>query len=238
VSTVHRLVSHQKPRGNSCQDGPFCENCGHIHKADQCLAKNVVCYGCNQKGHYQRRCPNAGNANTKQETSRSQVNPRTNSKQETPQSQGRENLHTLASQVAAVTRDDTLFIANTISSEKGKEWFESLSVEGIKFSFKLDSGASCNILPRASFQKLTSIISPSCELHLNPGPRVKNYGAGDGFLEVLGQQTWKVEHKQKIFELDFINVEKPGQPPILGPEFKSLKEVLFTFAPYYKNNKS
>ena len=101
VGTVHRLVSHQKPRGNSGQDGPFCEGCGRRHKADQCLAKNVVCYGCNQKGHYQRRCPNAGNANAKQETSRSQVNPRTNLKQETPQSQGRENLHTLESQAAA-----------------------------------------------------------------------------------------------------------------------------------------
>ena len=216
VGTVHRLVSHQKPRGNSGQDGPFCEGCGRRHKADQCLAKNVVCYGCNQKGHYQRRCPNAGNANAKQETSRSQVNPRTNLKQETPQSQGRENLHTLESQAAAVPRDDTFFIAHTISSEKGKEWFESLSVEGVKFGFKLDSGASCNILPRASFQKLTSIISPSRELHLNPGPRVKNYGAGDGFLKVLGQQTWKVEHKGKIFELDFIVVDEPGQPPILG----------------------
>ena len=214
VSTVHRLVSkEQKSRGGSSQD-QFCGGCGRRHKADQCLAKNVVCYGCSQKGHYQRRCPNAGNANAKQEMSRSQVNSKSHSKQETPQSQDRESLHTLESQAAA--SENTFFIAHTISSEKGKEWFESLSVEGVEVGFKLDSGASCNILPLESFRRLKSVISPSAELKLKPGPRVKNYGAGDGYLKVLGHQTWKVERKGNVFELDFIVVDEPGQPPILG----------------------
>jgi hypothetical protein len=93
TGTVHRLVN-QKPRGGPGQD-PFCENCGRRHKADQCLAKNVICYGCNQKGHYQRRCSNLENSNSKQETSRSQVNSKSHSKQESSGSQGkdRENLH-------------------------------------------------------------------------------------------------------------------------------------------------
>ena len=150
VNTVHRLVSRdQKPRGNSGQD-PFCESCGRRHKADQCLAKRVECYGCHQTGHYQRRCPNAGNANFKQEISRAQGQTRSNFKQETPRSQGKESLHTLEreSEAAAFPGDEPFFIAHTISSEKGKEWFESLSVEGVKFGFKLDSGASCNILPK------------------------------------------------------------------------------------------
>jgi hypothetical protein len=45
---------------------------------------------------------------------------------------------------------------------------------------------------------------------------VKNYGAGDGYLKVLGHQTLEVEHKGKLFDLDFIVVNEPGQPPILG----------------------
>ena len=104
---------------------------------------------------------------------------------------------------------DQFFIAQ-LSFEKGKEWFESLSLEGVSFAFKLDSGASCYVLPKQSFVHLPAGIQ------LKPGPRVRNYGEKGGYLEVMGVATLKVEHKNKSFLLDFVVVDEPGQPPILG----------------------
>ncbi len=51
---------------------------------------------------------------------------------------------------------------------------------------------------------------------LRPGPIVRNYGAQNGLLKVLGIYTTKIIHRGAKMGVDFVVVDEPGQPPILG----------------------
>ncbi|KAI9565072.1 putative uncharacterized protein K02A2.6-like [Daphnia sinensis] len=98
------------------------------------------------------------------------------------------------------------------------EWSETLSVDGISVTVKLDSGASCNVLPQEVFRRL-----PTRRQRLRPGPRVRRYGAKNGYLSVLGVHTAKVVVKGSVHIVDFVVVNEPGQPSILGlPSCQSL----------------
>ena len=55
---------------------------------------------------------------------------------------------------------------------------------------------------------------------------MRRYGANDGYLKVVGLQTWKVQRNGEQFVVDFVVVDKPGQPSILGlPSCRSLDLV-------------
>lgn len=77
--------------------------------------------------------------------------------------------------------------------------------------FKLDSGATCNVLPQESYIR---IRKPGTQL--SPGPRVRNYGARGGYLNVLGVFEGVVIRRKVAFAVKFVVVDEPGQPPILG----------------------
>lgn len=74
------------------------------------------------------------------------------------------------------------------SSDKEEEWFEEVTVHGEEISLKLDSGATCNVMPLEMYQRVTALD------RLNPGPRVRNYGASGGYLKVWvhSQDLWFV----------------------------------------------
>ena len=61
----------------------------------------------------------------------------------------------------------------TCSEEKEEEWYDDFSVDGrAVIHFKLDSGATCNVLP----YELYSRVCPNGR-NLEPGPRVRKYRA-------------------------------------------------------------
>jgi hypothetical protein len=108
--------------------------------------------------------------------------------------------------------DDDYFVNHMLrSSSGGTEWLQQLSLDGVNVNFKLDSGATCNILPREFFLRM-----PQRRQRLRPGPVVRNYGAQNGLLKVLGLYTAKIVHRGTTFIADFVVVDEPGQPPILG----------------------
>lgn len=97
------------------------------------------------------------------------------------------------------------------SSEEGEEWHEDLPVNGsVPVRFKLDSGATCNVLPLEAVR----LIHVSAKLI--PGPRVRNYGAKGGYLKVMGVFMGSVAHRGVSFPVKFVVVDEPGQLPILG----------------------
>lgn len=107
------------------------------------------------------------------------------------------------------------------SSEEGEEWHEDLPVNGsVPVRFKLDSGATCNVLPLEAVR----LIHVSAKLI--PGPRVRNYGAKGGYLKVMGVFMGSVAHRGVSFPVKFVVVDEPGQLPILGlPTCKELKLI-------------
>jgi len=93
-----------------------------------------------------------------------------------------------------------------------------LKLEGFDQPIKLDCGASCNVLPEAVFSRI-----PHQRRRLRPGPRVKGYKS---WLNVLGVQTCRLKHRGKTWIVDFIVVDEPGQPAVLGlPSCKELDLV-------------
>ena len=57
---------------------------------------------------------------------------------------------------------------------------------------------------------------PHQRRRLRPGPIVRSYGAKNGMLRVLGIQARQVTLKGFDTVIDFVVVDEPGQPPILG----------------------
>ncbi len=89
------------------------------------------------------------------------------------------------------------------------EWSEQLKVDDVSVKFKLDLGASCNVLPREVFQRFPT-------RRQFPGPRLRRYGAKHGYLTVLGLHTAKVVIRGDVHIVDFVVVDEPDQPSILG----------------------
>lgn len=85
-----------------------------------------------------------------------------------------------------------------------------MTVDGVVVRFKLDSGATCNVMPLEVYQRITALD------RLDPGPRVRNYGTRGGYLKVLGTFTGSVVHRGEQFTVKFVVVDEPGKPPILG----------------------
>jgi hypothetical protein len=84
--------------------------------------------------------------------------------------------------------EEDYYVSHALSSSSGgSEWRQQVTVDGVIIDFKLDSGATCNILPYESFIRL-----PKTRQRLRPGPIVRNYRAQDGLLRVLGLHTAKV----------------------------------------------
>ena len=252
-STVHRLHDSQpkgkqgmssssksRQPGGNMQQYVNCQDCGRRHQKDHCNAARVVCFACQQVGHFANRCPNgrsqqgashprkvapppAPQANTRQLTMR-------------PAQRGtfmQQQLHAVEEEGF----DDQLAGANgflgedyvthqlnelTCTEEKMDEWYEDMAVNGkATIRFKLDSGATCNVLP---YELYLSVCPNSA--HLEPGPRVRNYSANGGYLNVLGVYKGQVVRRGVAYVLRFVVVNEPGQPAILGlPACKLMKLI-------------
>lgn len=107
------------------------------------------------------------------------------------------------------------------SSDEEEEWYEVLDIDGsAKVRFKLDSGATCNVLPLESYRSIGQSVS------LCPGPRVRNYGARGGYLKVLGTCVGSVVCRGSTYSVKFVVVDEPGQSPILGlPTCRQMKLI-------------
>ena len=211
-TSTHQTLPSTQPHSDNQQGR--CSKCNRYHKKNQCRVGNVRCHGCGVLGHVVSCCPNQNNQHQRQ--------PQQPARQSPPVTTGR--VHALEEEhqwignteqggtAMALPRsvDDDYFVNHMLrSSSGGTEWYQQLSLDGVDISFKLDSGATCNILPREFFLSMP-------RQRLRPGPVVRNYGAQNGLLKVLGLHTAKIVHRGATVVVDFVVVDEPGQPPILG----------------------
>ena len=110
----------------------------------------------------------------------------------------------------------------TCTEEKMDEWYEDMAVDGrATIRFKLDSGTTCNVLPYELYLSVCPNGAP-----LEPGPRVRNYSANGGYLNVLGVYKGQVVRRRVDYVLRFVVVNEPGQSAILGlPACKLMKLI-------------
>jgi hypothetical protein len=87
--------------------------------------------------------------------------------------------------------EESYYVSHALTSSGSEsEWRQESTVDGVKVNFKLDSGATCSILPHESFAQL-----PKTRRCLRPGPIVRSYRSQDGLLRVLDctQPKWFTE---------------------------------------------
>ncbi|XP_045028011.1 uncharacterized protein LOC123471141 [Daphnia magna] len=191
-----------------------CNSCGRSHKKNQCRVTHVTCHTCGVVGHVSSCCGNF--SNPRQMPPRQATNPAASVHTVEEVEDGSQWIGNIQNGGTAMTLPRSVgedyYVSHEItSSSGGSEWYQQLSVDGVLVKFKLDSGATCNILPYESFERL-----PTNRRHLRPGPVVRSYRSKDGLLNVLGVHTAKVVHKGAVFVVDFVVVDEPGQPPLFG----------------------
>jgi hypothetical protein len=229
--SVHRLTenNHKKgsggaggqQRSSSTQGGSGqslvgCSGCGRRHAAGRCSASQIVCYTCGKVGHYAKRCPNGQHSRSE---SRHPANAPSTGFKEPPARRGTHmQLNSVEGEIGdgINTRSLEEYVLHELHHERrvapgDSEWSENLMVDGVTVKVKLDSGASCNVMPQEVFQRL-----PVTRRRLRPGPRLRRYGATNGYLSVLGVHTTKVVVNGTVYVVDFVVVYQPGQPTILG----------------------
>lgn len=215
----HRGPSTQGGTGQSFVE---CSGCGRRHVAGRCSAAHITCFACGKNGHYAKRCPNPQSRSE----SRFPANALSTGFKDQPARRGTHmQLNSVESEVGDGVGARSLedYVTHELRHEQysapgDSEWSENLSVDDVKVTVKLDSGASCNVMPQEVFRRL-----PVQRRRLRPGPRLRRYGAKNGYLTVLGVHTAKVVINGSVHVVDFVVVDEPGQPTILGlPSCKKL----------------
>lgn len=62
------------------------------------------------------------------------------------------------------------FVVNSLSERLDSQWNVELVINGYSITFKIDTGASCNLFSRSWFDKMNHSKS-----QLKPSPQVKTY---------------------------------------------------------------
>ena len=99
------------------------------------------------------------------------------------------------------------YVINSLSGQQQSQWSVDLLIAGYTVPFKVDTVASCNVIPLSCFDKFGHTKK------LLPGPRVRTYNGQS--LHVLGQQDVAVFFNSKRFQIRVI-VIKEDNAPILG----------------------
>lgn len=99
-----------------------CSNCDYVHERDQCPAYKVKCFRCDRVGHFMRCC-------------------RSNYVRE---------VYNATDEISDC--EELIIQGVEILSVDSKGWFESVAVNGVPVTFKLDSGADACVMSRDSFR--------------------------------------------------------------------------------------
>lgn len=101
----------------------FCHKCGNKHESRQCPAYGATCHKCGKNNHFSKVC----RANAEKISSYKKT----------------KTVNNIETEV------DSLYIGMVCSDKcKNESWNESVAIGDVSVTFKLDTGADANVLPR------------------------------------------------------------------------------------------
>uniref|UniRef100_A0A8D8LDG3 Uncharacterized protein n=1 Tax=Cacopsylla melanoneura TaxID=428564 RepID=A0A8D8LDG3_9HEMI len=171
-----------------------CKYCGLTHSKGKCPAYNKTCKYCNKPNHFEKVCMrkkyNEGSQNVIQAN----------------QSSSNQVVHNL-------TQDQNEFVLDEIVMQVGAiEWNILATIQNHPITFKIDSGAQCNVMP---VQVLEKTVPKDFRENLEVCEK-QLYAYGNTPLKVLGSIVLPVTIKDKSRQIRFVVVETGCEKTILG----------------------
>jgi len=163
---------------------PLCDRCGNHHYRHQlCPAQGAECYNCGRKNHFSKVC--RSRAPTKQ----------------------RKKIHAVAQHDSSDSSDDLFIDMVRCGTYKTPDWKVKILINGQETSFKIDTGAQCNVLSMQKYNQLSS--RPLQKSH------AKLVAFGGQRLNTCGKVTIDCQHKGKFCPVIFEVIDH-DVPNILG----------------------
>lgn len=159
-----------------------CINCGNSHPVNRCPAYGKICTNCKRRNHFARWCRSIFVKTVDDEG-------------------GSEH---------EINKDlDALFIGEISSKQEQLSWQIPVVINNLRFIYKIDSGAQCNVMPVSQFNTLKlskQILKP---------PNVNLWSYTKNKLEVIGSCRLDCIIKRTKCSIEFFVVDSNTQP-ILG----------------------
>ena len=187
-NTVDVVSSNEKQRRVFKKgDSKVCSNCGRYHKFRNCPAYGKTCHSCKKRGHFESMCRSKSRSASALSEVQDEVN---------PEPSGREDNCSLL----VYSVDDFCGIQ--------RKWTIAATILNKPVSFKLDSGADCNVLSRNFLQDLDTrdreISKCASKLKLYDGYSIKP----------IGKIKLPLVYSDKVWLLDFVIVDRNVEPII------------------------
>ncbi|RXN08425.1 retrotransposon-like family member retr-1 [Labeo rohita] len=182
-----------------------CTRCGYVHEPRKCPAYGKICNECSRKNHFSRMCktPQKKDKQTRFEKKVHEIE----------QEDAELFIGTIEieqSEEKASKWLPQMYTVSTMESET-KKWTQEFSINNSLLTFKLDTGAECNVLSFKDFEKTsnktTTLKKSNCTLVTYSGHT----------METKGKVWLKCGYKDTEFDLEFQIVEEDS-PAILGRE--------------------
>ncbi|CAI5681987.1 unnamed protein product [Oreochromis niloticus] len=172
--------SKNKPSNNK---QTVCYRCGNKHALRQCPAYGATCHRCGKNNHFSKVC-RAGAEKSRNYKKTKTIN----------------NIE---------TDGDSLYIGMVCSDKhKTGRWHESVTIGDVSVTFKLDTGADANVLPRSVYNKLPGMP------RLQP-TKTALIAFGGARIRADGVVSLECEARKHKAVFDFL-VSDQADKPILG----------------------
>lgn len=214
--TKNRSASIPKftKNGPDSSDPAFsCRRCRTMHKSRQCPAYNRKCLNCGMYNHFAVAC-------RKKRVNDIQVHEQYNAMRSDSSDDD-----VYVSTINVILPNEIRPIAtnklqssnctkpksnpiNSVQNTESKNWYQTIQVENKSINFKLDTGASVNIIPKYIFQDIKTDVKP-----LRTPINLETYGGGK--IKPLGIAKLHCSVNGKGHYLDFVIVDLKSKP-LLG----------------------
>ena len=167
VFAVQKRHPSEKPKQK-----PKCDKCGNQHYHQQvCPAQGVECYNCGQKNHFAKVC-------------------RTRSV-----TKYHKKVHSVVQHDNSDSSEEFFIDMVKCSTNNSSDWKVTILVNGQKTSFKIDTGAQCNVISIQTCRQLGSLPLQRSHARL--------VAFGGQRLNAYGKATINCQHKGKTYPVVF-----------------------------------
>nr|XP_022914614.1 uncharacterized protein K02A2.6-like [Onthophagus taurus] len=213
ATMVVDAIQEKTRRGTKVQQNYDCKKCGKSHSYGQCPAYGKVCAKCGNKNHFAVGCKLNKTYKNYNKQSNNKSKQHNNYKDEKKVNKYVKQVENKTDNQSDSNDDyyiDSLMLSNVcnVKSNNTDAWLIGVTIDNVSFKMKLDTGATCNILPKHCLNKLYK------NLKLNKcNTNVIAFGGNQ--IDTVGAIILKVLIKDKIVKIKFIVVNVQDRP-ILG----------------------